>query len=179
MGRQVRTAPFATTWEGSKGRAQVPIGQFGPPAPDPKRVLLQRERQVSASAARLPPHEGGALGAEPLRHAQWLGAGAPLRLLPAPCVLGSFRRSFLPSCFASRFAIWARASVPPAPPEDPGNRPSDGRGPGAGEVTAEEAGGAGRAGLARRGKRVVEGHAARTGPSHRGRAWQHNRISGR
>ncbi|MBZ3889098.1 DNA-directed RNA polymerases I and III subunit RPAC2 [Sciurus carolinensis] len=37
-----------------------------------------------------------------------------------------------------RFAIWGRASVPPAPPEDPGNRPSDGRGPGAGETSMTE-----------------------------------------
>lgn len=151
MGRQVSPVPFATTRvtvPGPSAGAHRPASASGcggsptPPLPASSAGGAAPERQVSSCglAAALVARGGRGLGAEPLRPAQWVGpaAAAPPPSFRPP-LLPSAGPSFLPAPLA-RFVTWGRASRPAAPPEDPGSRPRNGRGPGAGEVTAGEAG---------------------------------------
>lgn len=100
--------------------------------------------QVSGSGLATPSSRrgrGGWAGPGRSLHAPPSGRALPRRcgsspLLPS-ALLPSVLPSFLPAAPA-RFAVWGRAFGGPAPPEDPGSRPRDGRGPGAGEVTAGE-----------------------------------------
>ena len=156
---QVRPSPFAYTW-GKVPRAELRCPQAclflgvgaGAGAQlhlSPLALLgdLLRKRQLSRSgpATALFPlgagYVGGASGRSlevpPSGWALWRCCSSSF-LLPssAPSVSGSF----LPTRLA-RFAIWGRAFCLPSPPEDSGSRPRDGRGPGVGEVTSEEAGG--------------------------------------
>lgn len=152
MGRQVSPVPFATTRvtvPGPSAGAHRPASASGcggsptPPLPASSAGGAAPERQVSGCglAAALVARGGRGLGAGPPRPAQWVGpaAAAPPPSFRPP-LLPSAGPSFLPAPLA-RFVTWGRASRPAAPPEDPGSRPRDGRGPGAGEVTAGEAGG--------------------------------------